>query len=116
MTTRTKGTIRWAGVFTAASALFHLLGTGLSGFAADGLALLPAGVLYAGLAYGLFRGQRWVAHITFIVLLIGTSFAVSGIWATGGVPSWVYTAIAAANLLAVAALFVTLWRSPKPAG
>jgi len=116
MMTRTKGAMRWAGVFTAASALFHIVGTVISGFAAEGIQLLVAGVLYAGFAYGLFQGRRWVAYLTFVTLLIGTSVAVGGIWASGPIPGWIYSSIATANLLAVAALFVTLWRAPATAG
>lgn len=111
--TRTKGAMRWGGVFAAASAAFHVIALPASGFSADALLLLVAGIVYAGFAYGLLQGWRWLAYIVFVVLFIGTSVAISGIWASGAVPGWLYTSITVANLLCVAALFVALWKSPN---
>lgn len=56
--------------------------------------------------------QRDDNDVVFIVLLVGTSLAVSNIWAFGDVPGWLYSAIAVANLLAIAALFGALWKTP----
>jgi uncharacterized membrane protein (DUF2068 family) len=111
--TKTKGAMRWAANFTALSAGLHVLAVIMGGFGAAAGPLLAVGVIYGGFAYGLLRGWRWLAYIAFVVLLIGTSFAVSNIWALGDVPGWIYAGIACANLLAVLALFGALWRSPE---
>ncbi len=113
--TKTKGAMRWAANFVALSAGLYVLALFISRFSAEAVQLLPVAVIYAGFAYGLLRGWRWLAYIAFVVLLIGTSFAVSNIWALGDVPGWIYAGIACANLLAVAALFGALWRTPEAA-
>ncbi len=112
--TKTKGAMRWAANFVALSAGLHVLAVIIGGFGAAAGPLLAVAVIYAGFAYGLLRGWRWLAYIAFVVLLIGTSFAVSNIWALGDVPGWIYAGIACTNLLAVVALFGALWQSPEP--
>ena len=107
--TRTKGPMRWAGVFAAASALLHVVALVFGG---NAMTLLIYAVLYAALAFGLLRGMRWVGYIAFIVLFIGVSIALGGLWSTGPVPGWLFAAIAGFNLAAVLSLFVSLWRSP----
>ncbi len=110
--TQTSTAMRWGANFTALSAGFHLLAFPVSGFSADALILLPFALVYAGFAYGLFRGWRWLAYVVFIVLLVGISLAIAGIWANGVVPGWIYMGIAGANMLSVTALFIALWKQP----
>jgi hypothetical protein len=104
--------MRWGAYFTALSAGLHLLALPVSRFSADALILLPFALVYAGFAYGLFRGWRWVAYVVFIVLLVGISLAIARIWANGDVPRWIYMGIAGANILSVTTLFVALWKQP----
>lgn len=111
--TRTTGAMRWSANFVGISAGLHVLALIVSGFSAEALQMLPFAILYAGLAYGLLQGWRWLAYITFIILLIGTSLAIPGIWALGDVPGWTYAGIVFANLLSVTALFVALWKAPE---
>ncbi|EDZ42613.1 conserved hypothetical protein [Rhodobacteraceae bacterium HTCC2083] len=104
--------MRWGAYFTALSAGLHLLALPVSRFSADALILLPFALVYAGFAYGLFRGWRWLAYVVFIVLLVGISLAIARIWANGDVPRWIYMGIAGANILSVTTLFVALWKQP----
>lgn len=109
---RSNGALRWGANFVALSAALHLLALFVGGFSVEAMRLLPVGIVYAGFAYGLLQGWRWLAYIVFIVLLVGTSLAVSNIWAFGDVPGWLYAGIAMANLLSVVALFCALWQAP----
>ncbi len=113
--TRIKGPLRWAAIFAAISALLHLLGLLISFVSASAVWLAPFGLIYAGFAYGLLQGWRWLGYVAFVVLLIGTSVAIGNIWALGAVPGWLFGAIAVINLLAVASLFIALWKAPEPA-
>ena len=110
--TQTSTAMRWGAYFTALSAGLHLLALPVSRFSADALILLPFALVYAGFAYGLFRGWRWLAYVVFIVLLVGISLAIARIWANGDVPRWIYMGIAGANILSVTTLFVALWKQP----
>lgn len=111
--TKTKGAMRWAANFVGISAGLHVLALFVGGFSAEAVQLLPFAVVYAGFAYGLLQGWRWLAYVAFIVLLIGTSLAIVGIWALGDVPGWIYASIVAANLLSVVVLFAALWKAPE---
>ena len=113
--TRTKGAMRWGAVFIAVSAALHVLALVVGNFSSEALALLPVGIIYAGIAYGLLRGWRWLAYIAFIVVFFAMSIAISNIWAYGDVPGWLYAGIAIADGLAIVALFVALWKSPEMA-
>ena len=111
--TRSTGALRWGANFTAVTAGLHFLSLIVGGLNTEAFGLVLFGVFYAGFAYGLMLGWRWLAYVGFIVLLIGTSLAASNIWAFGTVPGWLYAAIAVANLLAIAALFAALWKTPN---
>ena len=113
--TKPDGAMRWGANFVGLSAVLHILALFVSGFSAESVPLAVVGVIYAGFAYGLLRGWRWMAYVTFLVLLMGTSVAVSGIWTLGPVPGWIFAGIAVANLLCVACLFVALWKAPQSA-
>ena len=104
---------RTGALFVALSAALHLIAPVISLGARDGLMLLPFGIVYLALAWGLMRGWRWLAYVTFLIMLIGISATMTGIWAISPVPPWIYIAIALANACAAVALFVALWR-PRP--
>jgi len=110
--TRTKGPMRWAGVFLLLSAALHILALVVSGFA-GAPQLLIATVLYAALGFGVLNGMRWVAYIAFIIVFIGLSVAISGMWAADPMTGRAFTMIAAADVAALVCLFVALWR-PAP--
>jgi hypothetical protein len=57
--------------------------------------------------------MRWVAYLGFVALFVGLIMAASNLYTVGAVPIWLYTSLAAANLLGVVALFAALWRSAE---
>ena len=81
---RSKGALRWGANFVALSAGLHILALIVGGFSAEALRLLSFGIVYAGFVYGLLQGWRWLAYIVFIVLLTGTSLALSNIELSAG--------------------------------
>ena len=111
--TRSTGALRWGANFVALSAGLHLFSLIVGGLSAETFSLALTGRVYAGFAYGLLMGWRWLAYVVFIVLLVGISLAASNIWAFGTVPGWLFAAIAVANLLAAATLFGALWKTPN---
>lgn len=110
--TRSNGVMRWAANFAGLSAVLHVLALPISGFSTEAWQILPVGMLYAGFAYCVMKGSRWLSYLAFFGLMIGVSFAISHIWAVSDVPGWLYAGIASANLIAVAALFAGLWKAP----
>jgi hypothetical protein len=110
-----KGPFRIGALFVGLSGIVHILALFVSGFDADALILIPAGVLYIGFAYGLLRGHRWLAYLVFLVMMVGSLIALSAAWSTPGVPTWIYLSIVALDWLAVLALFGALWRKPATA-
>lgn len=111
--TRTKGAMRWGAVFAAVSSGLCGLGLILSGFGDAGLGLVPYGVVFAAIAYGLMQRMRWVAYLGFLALFVGLIMAVSNVYAIGAVPGWLYAGLAVATLLGVVSLFAALWKSPE---
>lgn len=107
------GPFRTGIFFLLISAALHLLAFIVGGFSSDALTLFPFGILFIGLAMGLARGWRWLAHLVFLGLIIGGIIAITFVWSPSTVPSWWYTAIIIADWLAAAALFAALWRSPE---
>ena len=96
------------------SALLHVLAPVLSGFDRDGLWLAAMLPVFLGMIWGLAQGWRWFAYLCFFIGAVAGIFALSHIWAVNPVPSWIYSGILVADWAAAAALFVALWRSPKP--
>ena len=74
--------------------------------------MLVIGLVYAAIAFGLRKEWRWLAWITFFVMLAGMIAAYAG--AGTGLHGWWYLAIALIDLVAAILLFGALWRS-KPA-
>ena len=111
-----RGPYRNGALFLLISAILHLIAPIVSGFSGDGLMLAAVGVFYLVATWGLLRGMRWLAYVMFIVLMVGSIAALTGIWALGPVPGWVYAGIVIANWIAVVMLFIALWRpAPKTA-
>lgn len=106
-----QGPYRVGATFVGVSALLHLIARVFGGAAPVSLALFAIGLVYVAMAYGLFQGWRWLAYLTFLVMMGGSIAALTQIWALGPVPGWIYAGIVGANWLAVLALFVPLWRS-----
>jgi hypothetical protein len=105
---------RFAAAFAALSGVLHIAAPVVSGFASEAWLVVPFGVIYLILAYGLFMGWRWLAWLAFFWSFAGVAGAISQIWTQGVLPGWLFQAILAANVLAVLGLFVALWRAPPP--
>lgn len=101
--------MKTAGYFVLISAALHVVGVALSGFASSTLFLLGPALLYVLLYAGLARNMMWVAWLTFITMLIGASAALSAFFEATPVPSWVFMAIVAADLIAALLLFGAIW-------
>ena len=98
-------------LFLALSAVLHVAAPLVSSFAPGTGQLLPVAVLYFAIAYGLMRGWRWLAYVTFILLMVFSSFAIAQMWTPPTLLAWVMTGIVVADWLAVVALFAVLWRA-----
>ncbi|NRB01642.1 MAG: hypothetical protein HRU30_00090 [Rhodobacteraceae bacterium] len=103
---------RFGAMFVTLSAVLHLISPIFGGFSQDALMLFAAGVVYAVIARGLMGDRRWLAYLTFLILMIGSVVALTYAWSLGPVPSWIYVGIIFADWGGVLALFVALWRKP----
>lgn len=98
-----------AALFVLASAILHILIPFFAGFATGSLPFLAIGVAYAVIAYGLTRNTRWLAWLTFFVMLAGGIAALVLSMGVTAAPSWLYTLIMLADWAAALMLFVYLW-------
>lgn len=105
-----------AAIITALSAILHFLAPLVSGFSSEGLMLVPFGIAYAVIAYFVAPNRRWLAWISFLILMFTGIAALSGFMGTSDVPSWNYFLILMANWSAATLLFIYLWLDkPKAA-
>lgn len=65
------------------------------------------------LAMGLFRGKRWVAYITFLMVGFLGGIVLGWIWSISGPPAWWAITTTAFCWLTASVLLVALWH-PKP--
>jgi len=103
-----------ARMFTV-SGILHILAPILDSFSSDSLMLAVVGIVYVAIAFVLDRGWRWFAYIAFLISLFGIVAATYGIYAENGGPGWLFLLILIANILAMASLFIALWRPKQPA-
>lgn len=108
--TDARSPYRIGATFLAISAIFHLISPIFAGFDGQALMLFGVGLVYLAAAWGLMQNWRWLAYVVFIVLMISSIAALTGIWALAQVPGWIYAAIFIANWIAILVLFFTLWR------
>ncbi len=104
-----------AALILAVSGGLHIAAGVASGFAPDGVSLLGFGVLDLVLAFGLFRGWRWLAYIVFPLIMLGAIAALAASFDPGPVPAIYYTAIAIADAACALALFLALWPTYRSA-
>ncbi len=95
------------------SGVLHFITPLFAGFSDDVMMLLPVGLIYLLLSWGVYRGWRSVGWIAFLVVLPGAVFAFANAYSGTTVPAWIYAAITLADLLAAITLFVILWRSKR---
>ena len=110
-----RGPYRIGAIFFLISGLLHVLAFLVGGFSSDATRLIPIGVIYGLIAFGLFQGWRWLAYAAFLIALIGSIAALAFSLGTGAVPTWWWIAILIADVLAAIGLFGALWRArPLP--
>ncbi len=102
-----------AALFVLVSAALHILAPLVGSFGWEAIQLVPIGLAYVAIGYYLGRNLRWLAWITFFIMLFGGIVALGGAMGMSGVPGWWYALIVIANWLAAAMLFGFLWHS-KP--
>ncbi|MEM6595161.1 MAG: hypothetical protein AAF672_10240 [Pseudomonadota bacterium] len=106
-----RGPYRGGALFVGVSGLLHFVAPLVAGFAADTLFLIPVGALYLLIAYVLLRGWRLMAYVAFLLMMLGSCFAIASIWTPPAAFGWAMAGIAVADWLAAVALFVALWRN-----
>ncbi len=97
--------------FVLISALLHLLALVLGRFSDDAILMGIVGVGLLVIVAGLTRNIRWLAWLSFFVMGIGGSVALSYLWAETTVPTWLFATIMSADWLAALGLLAGLWRS-----
>ena len=105
-------TYKNAGALMALNAVLHFFVFIITGFTPDAMMFVIVGVIYGFLAWGLFRTQRWMAYIVFIVCLCGIS-AVLSMMDTSSIPKVWLTLIFIIEILLALTLFVILWSKPR---
>ncbi|MBL4628875.1 MAG: hypothetical protein JKY00_12735 [Roseicyclus sp.] len=104
-----------AATFAGIGAALHLIALALSGFADNYVASLLGGAIWFALAFGLLRGWRSIAYLTFLMALFGISAALSIVMVTPSGPvQWAWISIMVADGLVAFTLFALLWRPPAP--
>ena len=92
----------------------HLGAFVLGGFSYGIAGLVPAGLLFIALGFAIHRTQwRWLGHVAFLALGLGASFVLREIYISTTAPSWWYGLMLAIQVIAIASLFLALWRNPK---
>ncbi len=110
---RYSKTLGLAALFVLVSAALHILAPLVGGFGWEAIQLVPIGLVYLAIGYYLGRNLRWLAWITFFVMLSGGIFALSGAMGMSDIPGWWYGLIVIADWFAAVMLFGFLW-NPKP--
>ena len=72
-----QGPFRTANIAVILSALLHIVAPVAGGFEASTFGMVPVGLFYLALAYGLSRGWRGLAYLTFLVMGCGMAAAMS---------------------------------------
>lgn len=100
--------------FIGISAALHFL-TLVFGLAAPTLMMQAVGAFYILVMSGLMQGWRWLAYLSFFMLSIGGIAALGWSFSVSHIPGWLFFSIFVVDFLAVAALFLALWRpAPEP--
>ncbi len=93
------------------SAIMHFVAFVLGQFKADVLPLAIFGAVYLMFAILLYRERRRTAWLSFFVMLIGMSAALTFINSGTAAPDWVFVAISILNVVSAVFLFFVLWKS-----
>jgi hypothetical protein len=107
------GNLQPAGVLMFVTAALHLIAFIPAGLHTDGLQMIPVGIVYALIGWGLLRGWRWLGYLTFLMLLVFAIVAY-GMVGNTAIPDWFMWTIIVVDLGVILTLFLALWR-PSPA-
>ena len=110
-----NGPFRTASTLTFVSAVLYLIAAAFVGWTGTALILALFGGILALVAMGLARGWRWLGHSAFLLSAGAGIVAMANIWSDGGVPGWLYAAIALSHGLGALILFAALWRAAPAA-
>lgn len=102
-----------AALFVYASAALHLPAPLIGGVSGFSLMLLLVGILYVAIAWLLPGNRRWLAWLTFFLMLAGGIAASVYAMVDVLLPGWWWSLIMVADWAAAAMLFAYLW-FPKP--
>lgn len=103
----------FAALVIMASAIIHIATPLVAGFSEETFWLVPVALIIAIMGYLLIPNRRFMAWITFYVMIAAGIAALGLSAAPGTIPEWWWMLIIAADWFAAALLFVYLWK-PKP--
>ena len=108
---KTDGEFSRAALMLLLSAVLHIVVIVVS---AGGyvMPMLVGAIGWFLIGAGLQRGLRWLAHIAFLLAMIGAVVALGYAMGAFGLVAMAFWAIVAADLLAAILLFGALWRAP----
>ena len=107
----TQPSLRIAALGLAVSGVLHLVVPIFGGFTSWSLTLAGVGIVYIIAAVGLLRGLRWLAYVSFMWLLIGTTVAFISSYGAGAVPAWMRARIVGVTLVSLSRGFSCEWRA-----
>lgn len=109
---QSQSPFRLAALLLLVSAALHIVVIAVSG----GGFLVPmivGAVMWFVIGAGLQRGLRWLAHIAFLLAMIGGVYAMGTGMGQTGLTRMALFGIMAADWIAAVLLFGALWKSPK---
>jgi len=101
--------LKLAAIMIAISAVLHLIAPLMSSFSAEGLDLLPFALVYAVLAWLVWKNKRWATWVAFLVTLFFGIFGLAGFLSPDTIPGWVSLGIWVTDWIAAICLFLVLW-------
>ncbi|MCG6901338.1 MAG: hypothetical protein LJE68_01530 [Rhodobacter sp.] len=112
---KTLSSPRIAAYLLMLAGALHVVAFVMGGFTYGRMGLAPVGLLFFVMAFGLLRGWRWLAYVTYLGVGIGASFAIKAALNPTEVANWWFYLIIAVDIAVVVVLFGFLWGHPGPA-
>lgn len=97
-----------AGLLIMLSGLLHIFTFLVAGFNSAAMQFIIIGLIWSAIGFGLFRGQKWLTCIAYIVMLFGFIAALTN-FSGLDIPKWWLNLIAGIDLLALFPLFGAIW-------
>ena len=109
---KTSGEFSLAAGAVLVSAVLHVVVIVVSG-GGYVVPMLAGAVGWFVIGAGLQRGLRWLAHLAFLLAMIGGVVAMAYAMGAFGLTALAFWGIVAADCAAAVLLFVALWRGPQ---